>query len=56
MTSAALALKSRRTRLEMKELVAIGIAIGVLWSADVFLNDGRYGEVIEIGMMILAGK
>ncbi len=40
----------------MKGVVAIGIAIGVLWSADVFLNHGRYGEVIESGMMILVGK
>jgi hypothetical protein len=40
----------------MRGIVAIGVAIGVLWLADVLLNDGRYGEVIERGMMTLIGK
>jgi hypothetical protein len=40
----------------VKGIVAIGIAIGVLWLADVFLNHGHYEEMIEIGMMMLVGK
>jgi len=40
----------------MRGIVAIGVAIGVLWLADVFLNDGRYGQTLERGMMTLIGK
>jgi hypothetical protein len=40
----------------MKVIVAVGIAAGVLWLADVFPNDGRYQEVIERGIMSLVGK
>jgi hypothetical protein len=40
----------------MKVIVAVGIAAGMLWLADVFLNDGRYQEVIERGIMSLVGK
>jgi hypothetical protein len=29
----------------MKVIVATGVAVGTLWLADVFLNDGRYEEV-----------
>jgi hypothetical protein len=37
-------------------VVSIGVTIGVLWLADTFLNNGRYGEVIEHGIMALVGK
>jgi hypothetical protein len=40
----------------MRGIVAIGVAIGVLWLADVLLNGGRYAEVLERGAMILIGK
>jgi hypothetical protein len=31
----------------MKGFVAIGVAIGLLWLADVQFNDGRYSNVVE---------
>jgi hypothetical protein len=37
-------------------VVSIGVTVGVLWLADVLLNDGRYGDVIERGIMTLVGK
>jgi hypothetical protein len=40
----------------MKGIVAIGVAIGLLWLADVFLNDGRYAQTVEKAMMTLIGK
>jgi hypothetical protein len=40
----------------VKGLVAVAVAIGVLWLADTLLNDGRYGEVIERGALTLIGK
>jgi hypothetical protein len=40
----------------MKVIVAIGVAVGMLWLADVFLNDGRYEQVIERGILNLIGK
>ena len=42
---------------EMREIVvAVGVTVGVLWSADALLNDGRYAQVIENGIMSLIGK
>ena len=40
----------------MKGIVAIGVAIGVLWLADVVLNNGRYGEVVEKALTTLIGR
>jgi hypothetical protein len=40
----------------MRGIVAVGIAVGVLWLADVFLNDGRYGQTVERAMMTLIGR
>jgi hypothetical protein len=40
----------------MRVIVAVGVAVGMLWLADVFLNNGRYEEVIERGIMSLVGK
>jgi hypothetical protein len=40
----------------MRGIVAIAVAIGVLWSADVVLNGGRYAEVLERGAMTLVGN
>jgi hypothetical protein len=31
----------------MKGIVAIAVAICLLWLADVQLNDGRYSDVVE---------
>ena len=42
--------------LRMKIIVAIGATIGVLWLADVLLNDGRYAEVLDRGMTSLISK
>jgi hypothetical protein len=32
---------------EMKAFVAACIAAGILWGADVKLNDGRYSAVVQ---------
>jgi hypothetical protein len=40
----------------MRGIVAVGVAVGMLWLADVLLNHGRYGEVLERGIMTLVGK
>ena len=40
----------------MRAIVAIGVAVGVFWLADVLLNDGRYGDVVERAIMTLIGK
>jgi hypothetical protein len=32
---------------EMKAFVAAGLAAGILWGADVKLNDGRYSAVVQ---------
>ena len=31
----------------MKGFIAACIAVGVLWVADVELNNGRYGDVVK---------
>lgn len=36
--------------------VTICITIGALWLADVLLNDGRYGDVIQGAIMALVGR
>ena len=41
---------------QMKGIVAIGVAVGVPWLADVQLNDGRYSEVVVRATMSLIGK
>jgi hypothetical protein len=41
---------------QMKGIVAIGVAVGVLWLADVQLNDGRYSEVVVRATISLRGK
>ena len=41
---------------QMKGIVAIGVAVGVLWLADIQLNDGRYSQVVERAFMSLIGK
>jgi hypothetical protein len=40
----------------MRGIFAIGVAIGVLWLADVLLNGSRYAEVLERGAMTLTGN
>jgi hypothetical protein len=40
----------------MRTIIAIGVAIGVLWLADVLINGGRYGEAIETAVMSLIGR
>jgi hypothetical protein len=40
----------------MKGVVAISVTIGMLWLADVLLNDGRYGQVLDSGVMSLIGN
>jgi hypothetical protein len=40
----------------MKRIVAIGVAIGVLWVVDILLNDGRYAEVLHRGIVSLIRK
>jgi hypothetical protein len=35
---------------------AIFIAVGVLWLADVLLNDGRYGDVVAGAVISLIVK
>jgi hypothetical protein len=37
-------------------VVAIGVAVGVLWLVDISLNDGRYGQTIQGAAMALLGK
>ena len=36
----------------MKGLVAIAVAIGVLWLADNLLNNGRYAEVAAVTLQL----
>jgi hypothetical protein len=40
----------------MRGIGATCVAVGVLWLADVLLNDGRYGDVVERAIMSLIGK
>jgi hypothetical protein len=41
----------------MREIVAaVGLAIGVLWLADAYLNDGRYEQTIESEITALVGE
>jgi len=37
-------------------VVAVGVAVGVLWLADTLLNDGRYAAVLGSGIMNLIGR
>jgi hypothetical protein len=39
----------------MRGIVAVGVAIGVLWSVDFLLNNGRYGEAVEKVIAALIG-
>jgi hypothetical protein len=53
----ALPLASRKSREpKVRGIVATSVAIGVLWLADVLLNGGRYGEVVERGIITLIGR
>jgi hypothetical protein len=48
--------KARKTGVRMRGIIAIAVAIGSLWCVDALLNDGRYGEVLESGLLALMGK
>jgi hypothetical protein len=37
-------------------VVAVGVAVGVLWLVDISVNDGRYGETLERAAMALVGR
>jgi hypothetical protein len=41
----------------MRTVVAtMFVAVGALWLADVLLNEGRYGDVVEGAIMTLVGR
>jgi hypothetical protein len=40
----------------MRGTAAICVAVGVLWLADVLLNDGRYEDVVERAIISLIGR
>ena len=36
--------------------MAVAIAIGALWLADMALNEGRYADAVEGGLFALIGR
>jgi hypothetical protein len=40
----------------MKGIIAIGVAVALLWLADIQFNDGRYSNVVESAIVSLIGK
>ena len=40
----------------MRGIIAAVVALGVVYVTDIFLNDGRYGDVVANGLLALVGK
>lgn len=40
----------------MRGIFAAAVALGILFLADTFLNDGRYGDVVAKALLALVGR